>query len=227
MASTKSRSRLFLSIIIFSFGIGVFFMMRGCTSDVSPIMSNLLLEKNGKRYLLTMQATDAVEELVAEGKTPAVSSATFIYKDGDEVYMSPLGLSQLVAVLRASYTIHPMKDGSVDGYLTTDPDTGLTVKNEFKSSQNLGEQHQAFTVTLENKKGKKKLIRWTFNPKESSYYGMKNCEIHGFWTETRPSPGETVWSTTDYLVVSVSSLAEFFHAKIEFDEESELLIIQP
>lgn len=223
--SSKPRFRLFISVILFGFGLGIFFMMRGCSSDVSPITSNMLLQQDGKRYLFTMFSTEMVKEIVDNGKTPAAMNSTLIYKDGDEVYMQPQALDKLVAILRGSCTVHSMKDGSVDGYLTADSDQGVKVETEFKSTSKLGEQHQIITVILENRKGKKMSIRWTFNPKVGEYYGMKNCEVHGFWTETHPAPGETVWSTTDYLVIPVSSLADFFGRSIEFDEENTLLII--
>ena len=227
MASTKSRSRLFLSVIIFSLGIGVFFMIRGCTSDVSPITANILLKKNGKHFLLTQVSGELTGQLIENGKTPAVTNSTLIYKDGDEVYMNPLTLKPLVAMLRGSYTVYPMKDGSVDGYVSLNKDDGVKEDTEFKSTQKLGEQHQVHQVQLNNGKGKKMWIKWTYNPKESTFYNMKNCEVHGFWTETHPAPGETVWSTTNYLVVPLSTLAVFFDAAVEYDSESELLILQP
>jgi hypothetical protein len=224
--TSKPRFRLFISIFIFVFGLGIFFMVRGCTSDISPISANFLIVQNNKRFLYSVLDGNTMQATVQAGQTPASMQAILVYKDGDAIFLAPSTIDKLCAALRGDYTLHAMKDGSVDGYFTVQSAEGFNLETKFKNTQKLGEQLIVNHVKLENKQGKVLDIRWTLNPKTYEFTGLKNCEVHSFWIETNPSPGETVYSTTDYLVVPVKTLADFFGRKISFDPESALLMIE-
>ena len=225
--TSKRRSPvgyIILAFIILMFG-GMFFLFKGCSSESSPIMSDIVLEKGGKKFLYAEIGADAVKVAIEQGNSPQVFKTLFVYQDGDEYFVGPSTITKLAAIASGDYTVHAFKEGSVDGYVTVGIVENLTSDVKFKTGAKLGEQDMINTVTLKNSKGAEMTIRWTMNSKSGEYSQLKNCEMHSFWVQSNPTPGQTVISSTEYLVVPLKTLATFFNRKMSFDAETGVLTI--
>ncbi len=225
--SSKKRSPLgffILAFVIFMVG-GMFFLFKGCSSESSPIISDLVLEKGGKKFLYAEIGEDAVKAAIQSGNSPQLFKTLNVYQDGGAYFVGPSTILKLVAIASGEYTVHTYKEASVDGYVTVRNVGNYTSEVKFKTSAKLGEQDMMNTVTLKNSKGAEMTIRWTMNSKTGEYSNLKNCEMHAFWVQSNPVPGQTVISSVDYLVVPLETLSLFFNRKMTFDPETGVLTI--
>jgi len=221
----RYKGRLFVLFIILSFGFGVFFLVKSCSSDISPVSANILLEKGGKKYLFSALPSDLVQQSIDNGSLPAVFDNLLVYKDGDDYYLSPSTIQNVASVAAGEYRLHPHAAAATSGYVSAAMKSSYAMNTSYRSTSELGRQDIVNKVVLTNARGKHLNIAWTQNAKEYEFYNMKNCEVHAFWIETNPAPGQVVISSNDYLVVSVDVLAKFFGCSIRFDPEANLLII--
>lgn len=221
----RFKGRYFVLVFILTMCSGLFFLFKGCNHDISPITANIVLEKGGKKYLFSDQPTDVVQKSITNGELPAVYDILKIYKDGEDYYLSPSSIQTLASIAGGEYTLHPQEAGSTNGFVTADLKNSFSMKTSYKSTSELGRQDIVNTVVLTNSRGKQLKISWTQHAKKYEFYGMKNCELHTFWTETSPAPGNVVISSSDYIVVSMDLLAKFFGRKFSFDPSTNILIV--
>ena len=225
--TSKRRSPIgyfILAFVIFMVG-GMFFLFKGCSSESSPIISDMVLEKGGKKFLYAEIGPDAVKVAIEQGNSPQLFKTLLVYQDGDEYFVGPSTITKLAAIASGEYTVHTYKEASVDGYVTVGNVQNYTSDVKFKTSAKIGEQDMINTVTVKNSKGAEMTIRWTMNSKTGEYSQLKNCEMHAFWVQSNPAPGQTVISSADYLVVPLETLATFFKRKMTFDRETGVLTI--
>lgn len=222
----RFKGRHFLLVFILTMCSGMFFLVKSCNEDISPISANILLEKGGKKYLFSGLSTDAVQKALEKGQLPAVFDNLMVYKDGDSYYMSPSSIQNIASIAGGECTLHPHEAGATNGYVSAEMKNSFSVETSYKSTSEIGRQDIVNKVALTNARGKKLNISWTRNAKKYEFYNMKNCEVHSFWIETNPAPGQVVISSSEYLVVSLDVLAKFFACKINFDETANLLIIR-
>ena len=225
--TSKRRSPIgyfILAFVIFMVG-GMFFLFKGCTSESSPIISDIVLETGGKKFLYTEIGEDAVKAATDQGNSPQLFKTLNVYQDGDAYFVGPSTITKLAAIASGEYTVHTYKEASVDGYVTVGMVGNYTSEVKFKTGAKIGEQDMINTVTMKNSKGAEMTIRWTMNSKTGEYSNLKNCEMHSFWVQSNPAPGQTVVSSVDYLVVPLETLAKFFNRKMSFDAETGVLTI--
>lgn len=224
-ASRRFKGRHFLLVFIFTMCFGMFFLVKSCNEDISPITANILLEKSGKKFLFSNLPSDAVELALTNGELPAVYDNLRVFKDGEDYYLEPSSIQTLASVAGGEFTLHPKETGATSGYVSANMKTSFSMQTSYRTTSELGRQDIVNKVVLTNAKGKQLKITWTQHAKKYEFYNMKNCEVHAFWTETNPAPGQVVTSSSDYVVVSMDLLAKFFACKISFDPTSNLLVI--
>lgn len=222
----RPKFRGILFVIIVSVAVGVFFMVKSCNSETSPIIGNILLEKGGKKFLYSGLSADAVKASIERGESPQIFNTLLVYQDGDEFFVAPSSVDKIAAIASGEYELHNLKEASVEGYVTVGKVENYSMGIKFKTAAKLGEQNMLNTVSLKNSRGSEMKIEWTYNSKDYSYSNLKNCEMRDFWTKTQHTPGETIYSSTEFLVVPLKTLAKFFKRKMSFDPETSLLIIQ-
>ncbi len=225
----KSAGRKLVTgiVLVLSLGMGIFFMFNGCAGNISPEAANMILEKKGKQYLFSALGSTAVKQSIEKGESPAAFTSIQVYKDGDVYYVHPADMEPVVNVMAEEVELHDYKEASYDGYVTGLPAESFELKTHYRSTKTIGQQLIVSELTIRNKQKKSRLIKWEFDPKTGEYTALKNCEVHSFWIQTNPSPGETVISSKDFLVVPIDELAGFFGVKAEYSEETQLLFIRP
>ena len=201
-------------------------MIRGCTSNISPEPANIVLEKNNKSYVYSSLGTILVKSSIEKKESPAALTCVEVYKDGDEYYVAPNRMKALIDVMADNVEIHEYKEESYEGYVTSGMDEVYSQESKFRSTKTIGEQVTVYSVSIKNKEGDSLVIEWSFNPKTGDYFGTKNCAAKSFWIQTNPSPGETVISSKDFLVIGLNKLAKFFGRKVEYDEETQVLFVR-
>lgn len=206
-------------------GVGIFFMIGACSSESNPVLANIILESQEGDFLYSNMATSIVQSKIDQGESPAAVANLELYIDGEELFLNPSTMSPLVKVLSKEIRIHPFKEASYDGYLSELEGTAYSLSTKFKGSETIGKQVMLYSVELKNSKGLSKIIEWKFDPESGNSEPIKNCENHSFWIQTRPSPGETVYSTRDFLVVKMNDIADFFKQKVRYDEETKVLFV--
>lgn len=221
----RSPLRFFILAFVISMVGGMFFLFKGCSSETSPIISDLLLEKGGKKFLYAEIGEDAVKAALAQGNSPQLFKILLVYQDDDAYFVAPSSITKLAAIASGEYAVHSYKEASVDGYVTVGMVGNHTSEVKFKTGAKIGEQDMINTVTLKNAKGAEMTIRWTMNSKTGEYSNLKNCEMHAFWVQSNPAPGQTVISSAEYLVVPLETLSTFFKRKMSFDKEMGVLTI--
>lgn len=213
--------------LVLSLGIGVFFMVGACSSESNPVLSNIILESNDGNFLYSNLSSTIVQSKIDQGESPAAIANLEFYIDGEDLYLNPNTMSSLVKVLANEVNKHPFKEASYDGYLSEGDGMSYTVETKFKGSETIGKQVMLYSVVLKNSQGAEKIIEWKYDPESGEAEPVKNCENHSFWIQTRPAPGETVYSTRDFLVVKLKDIAKFFNRKYRFDEETKVLFVTP
>lgn len=225
--ANRSPRRVITTIIVLSvIGFGLFFGIKGCSDDISPDTAGILLETKGKKYLFSPVGSVAVEQSIAEEKSPQAFPNVPIYKDGDDFYVNPTLSKDLVHLMSGSYTLFDFKEKSYDGYVTTEFDDTFLMENSYESTEIAGKQKALNVITLKNKKGEEMEIIWEQDPSTGEYKAIKNCSVRGFWTQTNPSPGETVVSSEDRFVISIKKLARFFGCRYSYDRETKILTVK-
>lgn len=168
---------------------------------------------------------DAVKVAIEQGNSPQLFKTLSVYQDDEAYFVGPSTITKLAAIASGEYTVHTYKEASVDGYVTVGMVGNYRSEIKFKTAAKIGEQDMINTVTMKNSKGAEMTIRWTMNSKTGEYSNLKNCEMHSFWVQSNPAPGQTVVSSVDYLVVPLETLAKFFNRKMSFDAETGVLTI--
>ena len=221
----KSRiTRMIVVFVIVGLGLGIFSAIRGCMSDLSPDVVNLAVKKGGKTYVYSNMGKFVVETQIKQKQSPSYMATTFLYKD-DGLYLDPNLMKDLVNVFADNLHYYELKEQSFDGYVTYD---SLEVyKNETKtqSTKNIGEQLILYSIMLKNGT-KSMVIRWSFNSKSGEFKPIKNCESHSFYSQTNPYPGKTVTSSSDYIVVPLDKIANFYKRKYTYDQEQKVLYVK-
>ena len=119
-----------------------------------------------------------------------------------------------------------MKKKSYQGYVTSGTNEVYGMTTSYESTENIGEQLTVFNVRLgQVEKRAELIVRWNYNPKTGEYKALENCEVRSFWIQTNPSPGETVISSEDFLVVDLKTLQEFYGNAFEYDAEGKVLYV--
>jgi len=214
--------------VIFALGIGgaVLFMVRGCASNISPEAANIVLEKSGKSYLYSSLGSSLVKMSIEKGESPAAITCIQVYKDGDTYFVAPNNMKTLIDVMANNVEVHEYKEASYEGYVTSAENEAYSLESKFRSTKTIGQQITVFSVSAKKEDGATLDIEWSFNPKTGDYFGTKNCEVKSFWIQTNPSPGETVISSKDFLVIGLDKLSKFFSRKVEYDEETQVLFVK-
>lgn len=221
----KSKvTRIIVFLVITTLGTGIFFGVKGCMSDLSPVVVNLAVKKGGKTYVYSNMGKFIVETQIKQKQSPTYSASTFLYKD-DGLYLDPNLMKDLVNVFADNLHYYDFKEQSFDGYVTYD---SLEVyKNETKteSGKNIGEQLIIYSVILKN--GNKSMkITWLYNSKTLEFKPIQNCESHSFYSQTSPYPGKTVTSSSDHIVIPLDKIAKFYNRKYTYDEEQKVLYVK-
>lgn len=222
----RSKFRWVIVVIIASMGFGMFFLFKSCNSVSSPVVSNVLLKKDGGNYLFSPLGSFIVKGALEKGESPQIFNSLLVYQDGLEYFLVPSTLESIAGIANGEYELHPFKDVNIAGYVTAKNENSYSMSTKFKTGAKLGEQDMQNTVTLNNSKGEALKIEWTMNSKRAEYSKLTNCEMHAFWIQSNPAPGETVYSTKDFLVVPLKTLATFFDRKMSYDTETNLIVIE-
>ncbi|GEM_PF-3570390 len=223
----KGTRRFTLMIVVASLVIGIFFIVKSCTSNISPDVANLALDKNGSIFLFSPLGNNVVSSSLESGQSPAASAFVRVYKDDDEFYVEPGSMKEIVDVFSNNYILHPYEEKSYEGYVTSsDTSDAFSISTSFESTEKVGEQLTIFSVPLRHdEKRDEMIVRWSFNPKSGVYKARENCEVHSFWFQTNPSPGETVISAEDFLVINLNKLAKFYNKSFRYDADEQVLYI--
>lgn len=211
--------------LVVSLGIGVFFMVGACSSESNPVLSNIILESSEGDFLYSNLSSTIVQSKIDQGESPAAVANLELYIDGEDLYLHPNSMSSLVKVFSNEVNKHPFKEASYDGYLSERDGVSYKVETKFKGSETIGKQVMIYSVELKNSKGETKMIEWKYDPESGEAIPIRNCQNHSFWIQTRPSPGETVYSTRDFLVVKLKDIANFFKRNYHYDEETKVLFV--
>ena len=221
----KIRKTLFSGIFFaLALGIGIFFAFGSC-SNVSPDVATLALKKDGKVYLYAAGSSEWVDASLAKKESPASMAFVQVHKDDDKHYLTPLLMAKVVQAMAGDTKLHNYKEKSYDGYFTANDNLAFDIKTRQESTEVIGEQLTISEMTVKNEDGEELPISWSFNPKQNEYKAYKNCLVKSFWFETNPSPGETVISSKDFLVVNLHGLCSFFKCSYEYDSDHQVLYI--
>ncbi|PWL23408.1 MAG: hypothetical protein DCO96_16290 [Fluviicola sp. XM-24bin1] len=226
MAKRSPRRILVSVVILLAIGGGVFAMVGSCSDDISPDISNVILETKGKKYLYSSLGSETVKQQLEAKSSPAAMADLAVYKDGDAFYVDPMNMRALVNLMSGNVETFDYKEKSYDGYVTIGTEDAYKIEQQYVSTSKVGKQAVKQIVTLTNTKGKTMLISWNFDPSTGEHKAIKNCEVRGFWFQTNPQPGETVISSEDFLVVPAKKLAKFFGCKIAFDRETKVFTVK-
>ena len=170
--------------------------------------------------------TTIVENEISKNQSPTAMAAVSVFLDEDNYFLEPDKMKDVVSVMSGNYHLHPFKEKSYDGYVTTESDAGYELTTMVESTEKIGEQKYSYDLTLKNKNGKTKHVRWSINQKTWEKTAIENCELHEFYEQTSPAPGETVYSTNDKLVVNIADLAKFFGKSYTYDRDAFILYIE-
>lgn len=218
----KPFIRLFTGIL---FAGGIAMLVFTCTSGRSVETVKIGYKTKDKTYLFSNMGGTVVKENIQRKTSPAAIPFFNIYNE-DGIWAQPQSIKELCDMMWGNFEIWPYKEKSYDGYITTGFEEIYTIKSAFESTEKIGEQLVVSTVKIKNISGKTKEIKWSRNMKTGELNAIKNCEVRSFNIETKPSPGETVISSEDFVVVNLDELATFFGGiKLEFDEDDMLLYI--
>ena len=222
----KSRGFLFTgTIVAISLGIGIFAFVGSCSGNISPDVPTLALKKDNTVYLYSMLTTDMVAASLQRKESPSAITYVQIYKDDEVYYLNPSNIKELVQVMSGAYVTHPYQEKSYGGYVTASDKQVFKSTSHIESTEVVGKQLMITNLELKNDNDETMEISWSFNPKANEYEPIKNAVIKSFWIQTNPSPGETVVSAKDFLVVPITQLCEFFHCSYEFDVENQVLYV--
>lgn len=166
-----------------------------------------------------------VEASIEKGESPAAAPSLEVYKNNDDFYVSPIRMKALADVMAGDTKLHDYKEPSYDGYVVSLHNVGFDVSTKVKTTETIGEQLTAFTATLKNEAGEEMTVEWELNPSTAEYKAVSNCEVKSFWVQTNPSPGETVISGEDFLVIHINKLAEFYECAVSYDPETRLFFV--
>jgi hypothetical protein len=222
----RSKLRWIILLIMLTMGFGIFFLFRSCTSETSPLSANVVLKKDGQNYLFSPLGSFVVKDALAKGGSPQIFNTFLVYQDDSEFFLVPSTIESIAAIANGEYELHAFKELNIAGYVTTKNEKSYAMSTKFKTAAKLGEQDMVNTIILKNSKGAELTIEWTLNSKRPEYSKLKNCEMHSFMIETSPAPGQVVYSSTEYLVVPLKTLATFFDRKMSYDIETNLLVIE-
>lgn len=213
---------LFLTIFI---GGSMLLLFRGCSENISPEAANVALNTNGKTYLYSVMGDFIVQNSIEKGESPALAPSLEVYKNNDDFYVAPIRMKALADVMAGDTKLYEYKEPSYDGYAVSNEKVGFEMSTKVKTTETIGEQITAFTATLRNADGEEMRIEWEMNPSTAEYKAISNCEVKSFWVQTNPSPGETVISGEDFLVVHIDKLAEFYKCSVTYDPETRLFFV--
>lgn len=222
---TSSGKKLVKLIFLTAALVGIFsFFMFSCETESAVV--NLAVKQNGKTYLFSKMGSFIVEESIKNQESPSAFPFIQIFED-EGLFVSPQNAEDIANVLGGNVKIHPYPEASYDGYITVEQNSlySLNVKN--KSTAKIGEQIKEYTVTLLNPHNQGvHQIQWEWNPKESEYKAVKNCEVKSFWITTSIQPGETVTAAQEFVMVNLADLTAFYGGySLEFDQEGQLLYL--
>lgn len=221
------KKRMFTGVFLaVAIGGAVFFMIRGCEGNVSPDVANLALKSDGKTYVYSQLSSTIVKKTITENQSPSAMAFVQIYKDGDKYFVAPNVMREVVDLFSGNYQKHVYKEKSYEGYVTSGTNEVFGISTSYESTDKIGEQLTVYSVRLgQVEKRAELIIRWSFNSKTGEYKALENCIVKSFWIQTNPSPGETVISSKDFLVVSIATLQEFYGDSFEYDAEGKVLYI--
>jgi hypothetical protein len=222
----NTKRQLFTGIFVtISIAFVIFLLVGRCSENISPDVPTLALKKDNSIYLYSMLTTEMVEASIQRKESPPAITYVQVYKDNKVHYLNPSNIKELVQVMSGAYVTHPYKEKSYEGYVTASDKKVFELTTHNESTEVVGKQLMITTIVLTNNRDEKMEISWSFNPKENEYKAIKNTVVKDFWIETNPSPGETVVSSKDFLVIPITQLCEFFHCSYEFDVENQVLYV--
>lgn len=226
----KKRKKIIWSLIIsgllWPLGIGIFFASKGCTED-APAIVNLVLKEDGKTYLFSNLGADAVAASLERNESPTSMHFLKLYVD-DKLYIPPADIKEVVNMMAGNYKIHPYKEKSCDGYVTSGDEELFEFSSKNEMTENIGEQIVKSSVIVKRPDARASFkITWERNA-DGEIIPTKNCELVSFWVETNPDPGTSVYNTEDILLVDLDNLNKYFgnKAQLSFDEENKVLYIK-
>ena len=142
-----------------------------------------------------------------------------------KLYMSPLAIQELANTLGGNFQIHPFSEPSYDGYFTVDNKTLYKLESKNRATDKVGEQEIEYSVILSKMNSNKTMtITWKRQSNGDESPG-KNTEVKSFTVKTNPAPGETVFSSQDFLLVDLEKLESFYGKKLEFNEDEMILYV--
>lgn len=211
-------------LVILSLGAGIFFLVRGCAGNISPDVANLAFKTGEKTYVYSNLGSTLVKMSLDKNESPAAMAFSLVYKDGENYFVEPNNMQAIVDVMSGNIKFFEYQEKNCNGYITSDTGRVYSLEMTYESTEKIGEQLMVYRVNLKNK-NKSHQIDWTFNSKTGESEALKNCKVKSFWIQTNPSPGETVVSSRDFLVVDLKELARFYSCSIEYDPETRVLYV--
>lgn len=221
--SFRSRS---LTGMIFALmiGGGIFMGIRSCSSNISPDIANLALKTNGKTFLYSNLGSLNVQMSIDKNESPAAMAFVKVYKDDEEYFVEPKDMQSVIDLMSGNTALFEYEEKSYEGYVTSDTAVNYKSSLSYESTAKVGEQLSVHSVQLKNDADSMS-IQWKFNPKTGENIAVSNCAVRSFWFQTNPSPGETVISSEDFLVVKLKALCKFYNCTFEYDPEAMVLYI--
>ena len=204
--------------------LGVWVAYRGY-SDRSPKLVNLISVIEAKTYVYSILPPMAIEERISQGMTPETPAMFPLYKDGDDLFVDPENMKELVHIMAGEIRIFPREEKSHQGYLSRAGENAYSMNSKTGSAEKIGEYIVSSEVLL-RKGDEEKRIRWEVRSKSAEWKAIENCEMRSFWYMVQPSPGTTVLDTHNKLVVPMTALEAFYNTTVVFDSENHLLTVQ-
>lgn len=161
-----------------------------------------------------------------EGKTPPAVPITGFVFVGDEYFLNPAGMKDVINILAGNVTVFNFEEASYDGYLCEKEKGTKVFDKEYdtRSTETVGKNSDVVTVAIRKESGKEMKIMWQRSPELKA---IKNCEIKSVQVNRSIQPGETTITWEDRIVVSVQSLLDFYDNKyrMEYDGENEVVYL--
>ncbi len=91
--------------------------------------------------------TTIVENEISKNQSPTAMAAVSVFLDEDNYFLEPDKMKDVVSVMSGNYHLHPFKEKSYDGYVTTESDAGYELTTMVESTEKIGEQKYIYDLT--------------------------------------------------------------------------------
>ena len=210
-------------------------LLNSCSfsDDRKPV--TLALTKDGKTYLFnqTGSLTDKLNNIELPEDfdkntiptVPAITEKIRIVEKGDELFIEPSQLENIINLISGNYVILEQVEKSFDGYVSEDEYDIFEKKYGTASTEKIGQMLSTSDIYLSDTAQTKKFhISWERSPNQKP---IKNCEEMRIWVDKSYKPGTTTVAKETFIMINLSKIVEFYDSNItiNYDKKDEVLYI--